>query len=52
MRGSGTCPESQSVVHVARDGNTIVYLSSQDLKAPGAQSLPLADASILSFKKN
>ena len=56
IRWEGTEPRNQwdmrGFVYVARDGDTILYLSSQDLKAPGAQALPLADAAVLSFKKN
>jgi hypothetical protein len=56
IRWEGTEPKNQwdmrGFVYVARDGDTILYLSSQDLKAPGAQTLPLADAAVLSFKKN
>jgi hypothetical protein len=56
IRWEGRDPKNQwdlrGFVYVALDGDTILYLSSQDLKAPGAQALPLADAAVLSFKKN
>jgi hypothetical protein len=56
IRWEGTEPKNQwdmrGFVYAARDGDTILYLSSQDLKAPGAQALPVADAAVLTFKKN
>jgi len=38
-------------VYVARDGDTIVQIASQDLTPETAETLPLAEASALTFKR-
>ena len=38
-------------LYVARDGDTIIQLASQDLTAESAMTLPLAEASVLTFKR-
>ena len=38
-------------MYVTRDGDTIIQLASQDVTSETAKSLPLAEASVLTFKK-
>jgi hypothetical protein len=37
--------------YVARDGNSIIQITSQDLVPEGAAGLPLAEAAVMTFRK-
>jgi len=55
IRWEGTEPtrnwDMRGFVYVARDGDTIVQIASQDLTPETAETLPLAEASALTFKR-
>jgi hypothetical protein len=56
IRWKGTDPrrnaEMRGFAYVARDGDTIVQIASQDLMPETDKALSLAEASALTFKKN
>ena len=43
--------DMRGFVYVARDGDTIVQIASQDVTPETAKTLPLAETSVLTFKK-
>jgi hypothetical protein len=55
MRWSGVNPaqnmEMRGVLYVARDGNTLIQMASQDPTAHSKQTLALAEAAVLTFKQ-
>ena len=55
IRWEGTEVKNQwdmrGFLYVTRDGDTIIQLASQDLTSETAKSLPLAEASVLTFRK-
>jgi hypothetical protein len=55
LRWEGTDPrrqwEMRGFVYVARDGDTLVQLTSQDVMPETDNALALAEASVLTFKK-
>ncbi len=55
IRWEGTEPRNQwemrGFIYIARDGDNIIQLASQDMAAASERALPLAEASILTFKK-
>jgi hypothetical protein len=56
IRWEGTEPtknwDMRGFIYVARDGNSIVQLASQDLSTESRKSLALAEPSVLTFKKH
>jgi hypothetical protein len=54
-RWSGTDPERQQKMHgfmyVAKDGSTVIHISSQDVEPHHPDALRLAEAAALTFKK-
>ncbi len=44
--------DMEGFVYVAQDGNTILQLTSQDTVAEAKKTLPIAEASVLTLKKN
>jgi hypothetical protein len=55
IRWEGTEPkqnwEMRGFVYVARDGDTIVQIASQDIKPETEKALPITEASALTFKR-
>lgn len=55
IRWEGTDParnlNTRGLMYVARDGENIIQIAVQDLASEAAKSLPLAEASALTFKK-